>query len=617
MPVSALLIEAALLGLAFVGLRREQLPVLVGLYTAAFAGLLWAYARHRDRLGTPALILGWALVFRLTLLFGPLPDLSDDYVRYTWDGYVSAQGISPYAHVPADPALESLAETFPTERINSRDYYSVYPPVSQLVFVVAGWCYPLLHLAGSFLVMRIIFVALEFAGVCLMAGALRRGTAPLAPLVLYAWNPLVIAEVAGQGHSEACFVFGMGLAIYALYANRQTASWSGLVIAGLSKLLPFVFAPLWLRRFRQPGALAASAVLGVLLIAPFWTPELIAHFTRSLDLYVRSFEFNAGLYLFIKEIGYLLTGEDKSKTIGPALRTVFLGAAVLVILFHPVKRNRDLLRGCALLLAAYLITATTVHPWYLIWPLLLVPFTGPLRWSWVWLSFACFLSYFEYTSLQGSAFSAWTLRVTWLGFYGIAAVEISPAAIDGLMRVRGWRKARQLAPFVAGDSLLDLGCAEGYVGSRLARGGRRCHLADVVDLNRSSLPFTLYDGTRLPFEDDRFDTVVLSLVLHHCEDAPAVISEAARVARRRVLVTESTYETEAQLGLLTFLDRLANRVRSAGRMRALEDHLQFRTVPQWGEIFARAGLEVVETRWLNRLIHKHVLFVLEPGSEGR
>jgi ubiquinone/menaquinone biosynthesis C-methylase UbiE len=393
----------------------------------------------------------------------------------------------------------------------------------------------------------------------------------------------VIAEVAGQGHSEACFVFGMGLAIYALYANRQTASWSGLVIAGLSKLLPFVFAPLWLRRFRQPGALAASAVLGVLLIAPFWTPELIAHFTRSLDLYVRSFEFNAGLYLFIKEIGYLLTGEDKSKTIGPALRTIFLGAAVLVILLHPVKRNRDLLGGCALLLAAYLITATTVHPWYLIWPLLL----------------------------------AWTLRVTWLGFYGIAAVEISPAAIDGLMRVRGWRKARQLAPFVAGDSLLDLGCAEGYVGSRLARGGRRCHLADVVDLNRSSLPFTLYDGTRLPFEDDRFDTVVLSLVLHHCEDAPAVISEAARVARRRVLVTESTYETEAQLGLLTFLDRLANRVRSAGRMRALEDHLQFRTVPQWGEIFARAGLEVVETRWLNRLIHKHVLFVLEPGSEGR
>jgi hypothetical protein len=36
-----------------------------------------------------------------------------------------------------------------------------------------------------------------------------------------------------------------------------------------------------------------------------------------------------------------------------------------------------------------------------------------------------------------------------------------------------------------------------------------------------------------------------------------------------------------------------------------------------GEFFAGAGLEVVETRWLNRLIHKHVLFVLEPGSEGR
>ena len=52
------------------------------------------------------------------------------------------------------------------------------------------------------------------------------------------------------------------------------------------------------------------------------------------------------------------------------------------------------------------------------------------------------------------------------------------------------------------------------------------------------MKLTLYDGKRLPFEDDSFDAVLLMFVLHHAEDAGAVLREARRVSRDRVIVLE-------------------------------------------------------------------------------
>ena len=48
---------------------------------------------------------------------------------------------------------------------------------------------------------------------------------------------------------------------------------------------------------------------------------------------------------------------------------------------------------------------------------------------------------------------------------------------------------------------------------------------------------TLYDGVRLPLDDDAVDTVFLLEVLEHLEDPAALLREARRVARRNVLVT--------------------------------------------------------------------------------
>lgn len=54
---------------------------------------------------------------------------------------------------------------------------------------------------------------------------------------------------------------------------------------------------------------------------------------------------------------------------------------------------------------------------------------------------------------------------------------------------------------------------------------------DVVDMRkRRKLPFMIYDGKNLPFDDLEFDVSLLNETLHHCKDPQSVLNEARRVA---------------------------------------------------------------------------------------
>ena len=99
-----------------------------------------------------------------------------------------------------------------------------------------------------------------------------------------------------------------------------------------------------------------------------------------------------------------------------------------------------------------------------------------------------------------------------------------------------------LAPHVRpGDSVLDVGCGYGYVLDQLGRRERvECMGIDIVDQRAvADHPFALWDGRTIPFEDGRFDVVMLNFVLHHVanELKEDVISAAARVCRRTQTVT--------------------------------------------------------------------------------
>ncbi|NBB79958.1 MAG: methyltransferase domain-containing protein [Verrucomicrobia bacterium] len=176
------------------------------------------------------------------------------------------------------------------------------------------------------------------------------------------------------------------------------------------------------------------------------------------------------------------------------------------------------------------------------------------------------------------------------------------------MRRNADRRFEKIRPYLLGKTLLDVGAAEGWIGEGVAREcGMEVDLVDVVDLNRTELPHQVYDGRVLPHADDSRDTVALLLTLHHCEDPEAVLAETVRVARRRIIVTESVFHTRAGRALLRLMDGGLNGPRSGGSMTPA---LHFKTVPEWRWIFQRHDFEIEHEAWLSRGLHWQRLFVM-------
>lgn len=569
--------------------------------------LLW----RRNAVSTRQ-VVALGVAFRIAFL--PLPPvLSDDAYRYVWDGLLQVEGINPYAFRPEEAALAAFQQEAIFDRLNSASYYSVYPPLSQLVFAFGGLFYEW-GWAASYYVIKGLFAALEMTGVLLLARMVDARN-----LMLYAWHPLAIVESAGQGHTEAAAVLFLIAAIWGVHRSSAVGASLALAAAGLVKLYPFVLFPLLWRRFGWRAVWPGAALTAVVCL-PYASWEALRHFVESLQLYVQLFEFNAGLYYGVKEVFWWVTGQDWSKTLGPALGGMF-AASLLAIYRIDARRRWSFTRSTFWTLGAFFLCSTTVHPWYLLVILPLAVLASAPVWGWLWLGAGSVGTYLFY--VDGPYWSI--VALGWGGAALIALWQYGDAALQALMRRRAARKAQRVRPALKAFTrrtkplrVLDLGAGEGYVGAHLQREiDAEVVLADVVDLNRTSLPHVVYDGTTLPWEDNRFDVTLLYFVLHHCEDPRRVLREALRVSRDGVVVVESTYTSAWQRRFLRAADRFANRLRSGGVMGAQEEHLRFRRPEAWRAEMEAAGAEiVVEERFGSRL-HPHVLFAVRCGNVMR
>jgi ubiquinone/menaquinone biosynthesis C-methylase UbiE len=190
--------------------------------------------------------------------------------------------------------------------------------------------------------------------------------------------------------------------------------------------------------------------------------------------------------------------------------------------------------------------------------------------------------------------------------------------LEAFLRRYAVGQAADVAPFIRGRRLLDLGAGEGFVGVALrAREPVWVCSVDVGPFRCAPGPYVAYDGRRLPFADRTFDTTLILLVLHHCADPAAVLDEAVRVTRQHLIVVESVYRNRRDRRWLDLLDRRLNRYRHGGAMPAA---FAFRRPNEWQALFESRRLRTVETRWLGswweRLVHHPLLFVLEREPSG-
>lgn len=96
--------------------------------------------------------------------------------------------------------------------------------------------------------------------------------------------------------------------------------------------------------------------------------------------------------------------------------------------------------------------------------------------------------------------------------------------------------ADALKPDVEGGRALDVGCGVGQVVGRLTQSGCEAWGVDVSEPNierarKFSERCLLYEGKRLPFADNHFDSVGALNVLEHVDEPEAFIKEVVRVAK--------------------------------------------------------------------------------------
>ncbi len=318
-------------------------------------------------------LLVWAVAFRLCGLVGG-PFYEDDFYRYLWDGYRFAVAGTPYGAAPeeffVDPAVPALFQGV-LDGVNYPELPTIYAPVTQVVFLVAYWIKP-----ASVAVLQAILIAVDLATVFLLLRL-----APARNVLLYAWCPLVVKEIAFTAHPDGV---GVCLLLGAIVLARSRRWWIAAGLLGLAvatKTFALVLAPLILVRARLRHWLlfAATAAAVYLPFVVLGGTDLL-----SLQVFARDWEFNSALFGLLKTI------------VPPFEARLVLGVGFAVfwgwycLRYARGAGAQGIPRG-DWLFGVLLALSPVINPWYLLW---LLPFAVVFPSFWAWTaSMAVLLSY--------------------------------------------------------------------------------------------------------------------------------------------------------------------------------------------------------------------------------
>ena len=395
---AGLLLSGLLYYFSIYELPRQQFAVILLTYS-----LLWLCFALMYRYGTPPFSLrawlGWALLLRLILLVA-IPNLSNDFYRFLWDGRLIGAGLNPFLYLPENVASGTIAQMEELLQgmgaINATNY-SCYPPLKQAAFALAG-ATGSNSVIGGIITLRLLIIMADIGIIALGWNMLRHLGKPGYLILLYGLNPFVIWEFTGNLHFESIMLVALLGALRLLQINRWLLSAVLFSASVAVKLIPLIFLPLLWRYLGFKKALGYYAVIGltqVIFWAFFLDGALLSNFQNTLSLYFQKFEFNASIYYLVREAGYYFVGHNIIATAGKILPFITLAGVLVISSLRNNQKFTGLLQNMMWVILLYLALTTTVHPWYLATPLLLMVFT-PYRTPLVWV-FMVVLSYSAYT----------------------------------------------------------------------------------------------------------------------------------------------------------------------------------------------------------------------------
>ncbi|AUC16415.1 mannosyltransferase [Tenacibaculum sp. SZ-18] len=380
-----------------------------------------------------------AILFRLVFLLA-MPNLSQDFYRFIWDGRMILENLNPYISLPQTfieeefLIIEQAEELYAGMGPMNGSHYTNYPPLNQLCFFIAA-LFSGKSILGSVIIMRLQIIFADIGIIYFGSKLLRKLDINPNNIFLYALNPFIIIELTGNLHYEPVMLFFLIIALYLFHKRKWILSGFMFAFSISIKLIPLLFLPIFLKRFLLRGRkikwkengikllLFYVIIIGTngILFLPFISEFLISNYSNSVGLWFRSFEFNASLYYIFREIGYLFRGYNEIAIIGkitPILTIIFI---LLISLFRRNKTTTEIITTMLLASSFYYFTTTTMHPWYLATLVVLSIFTEyrfPLIWS-----FIIILSYQAYANLTWKE-NLWFVTLEYSILYGFLIYEL-------------------------------------------------------------------------------------------------------------------------------------------------------------------------------------------------
>jgi alpha-1,6-mannosyltransferase len=379
-----------------------QMAAYAAVTVALFGGYLAVLAMVKRGELTRGRALMWAMlvpcIVNLLLLPGR-PWLSQDVFSYMAHGFLGvAPGSNPFlqpAEAAADTAIGPGLGAYGWHgQIGITPYGIVWTWIEKAVMQLSGG-----NLSLSMILLKFLVVAASLGTAFFIWSFLGR-TNPSSQILgtlAFLWNPMILAEFAGEGHNDAVILFFVIAALAACAAGRPATSVVAQMLGILSKYVSLMFCPaqlvyLWRTRrgvgrlaLEITAALAIVAAIAVALYAHLWAGS------HTFDGLLRRGQPISSASPF-GAINWMLRRSPLASVAGP-LTVACVTLPLLALMGWASLRVRnamDLARAFAWISLGYVLVASPDYwPWYACMPvtLIIVSETSRLLWLAILMSF--------------------------------------------------------------------------------------------------------------------------------------------------------------------------------------------------------------------------------------
>lgn len=304
------------------------------------------------------IIFAAILAFNITFLFIPFLSSNDLY------SYIFTTRIHPFfGENPYFVPYNNFSQDVLYENINT--IWANHPTLYGPLFLHIG---ALLNLIGQnnlgflTLAFKSLFIGANLINALLIYQISKNKRC----LFLFAANPLIIFELAGNSHTESLTILFLLISIYFLH-KKPVASFLGFTLSIIVKFYTALFLPLYIIKLWKKGfkQLLYSLFLGILLIVViYW------QYWRGLENFDYLISYYNGQYTSPSLLIYLGQVISGSYTLSFQINTViFLGfAVVLMYKFWATKADlKQFIFYSFLLYWGYILTKSSlILSWYLI-----------------------------------------------------------------------------------------------------------------------------------------------------------------------------------------------------------------------------------------------------------